>query len=102
MLGDSLVVITADQMKLSNLIFTEHEKLLKTDSIKTQQIESLKEAVSYSLQLDTLYDNKVAEYEQTIQAYEKKNKKLKKTNKIFGYGFLTSTLAAIGLAILAW
>lgn len=87
-------------MKISNLIFAEHEKLLKTDSIKTQQIESLKEAVSYSLQLDTLYDNKVQEYEKTIQTYEKKNKKLKKLNKIFGYGWFGSTVAAVVFAVL--
>lgn len=87
-------------MKISNLIFAEHEKLLKTDSIKTQQIESLKEAVSYSLQLDTLYDNKAQEYEKTIQNYEKKNKKLKKLNKIFGYGWFGSTVAAVVFAVL--
>ena len=87
-------------MKISNLVFAEHEKLLKTDSIKTQQIESLKEAVSYSLQLDTLYNNKAREYEQTIQNYEKKNKKLKKLNKIFGYGWFGSTVAAIVFAVL--
>lgn len=102
MLGDSLVVITADQMKVSNLIFLEHEKLLKTDSIKDEQIKSLKEVVEYSFQLDTLYNNKVIEYEKSIQTYEKKNKKLKKTNKIFGYGWIGSSLIAIALGILAW
>lgn len=102
MLGDSLVVITADQMKVSNLIFLEHEKLLKTDSIKDEQIKSLKEVVEYSFQLDTLYNNKVIEYEKSIQIYEKKNKKLKKTNKIFGYGWIGSSLIAIALGILAW
>ena len=86
-------------MKISNLIFAEHEKLLKTDSIKTQQIESLKEAVSYSLQLDTLYDNKISEYEKNLQAYEKKNNKLKKTNKFFGFGWLGTALIAVVLAI---
>ena len=50
MLGDSLVVITADQMKVTNLIFLEPEKLLRTDSIKDEQIKSLKEVVEYSFQ----------------------------------------------------
>lgn len=89
-------------MKVSNLIFLEHEKLLKTDSIKDEQIKSLKEVVEYSFQLDTLYENKMTEYEKSIQTYEKKNKKLKKTNKIFGYGWLGSSLIAIALGILAW
>lgn len=89
-------------MKVSNLIFSEHEKLLKTDSIKDEQIKSLKEVVEYSFQLDTLYNNKVIEYEKSIQTYEKKNKKLKNINKIFGYGWIGSSLIAIVLGILAW
>ena len=87
-------------MKISNLIFLEHEKLLKTDSIKDEQIKSLEEAIKYSFQLDTLYDNKMAEYEKSIQKYEKKNKKLKKLNKIFGYGWIGSTVAAVVFAML--
>ena len=89
-------------MKISNLVFAEHEKLLKTDSIKTEQIKSLEEAVKYSLQLDTLYDSKLAEYEKNLQAYEKKNNKLKKTNKVFGFGWLGTALVTVALAIFAW
>ena len=87
-------------MKIANLVFSEHEMLLKTDSIQKQQIASLNEAVSYSLQLDTIYNNKEANYLKQIKSLEKKNKRKATWNKILGGGFGISLFAF--LASMLW
>lgn len=80
-LEDSLIVITPTQLKQTNLIFAEHKKLLQTDSIYKKQIEILKEAISVSLELDSVYNKKLNNYYTIIQDKEKENTKLKKRIK---------------------
>lgn len=98
-----MIVITPTQLKQTNLIFLEHEKLLKTDSIYRSQIDILNQAIAVSIELDSVYNSKLDNYYQEIQNKEaenaklkKKAKRLKKLNLIFG----GSSVIAIVLALL--
>ena len=86
-------------MKIANLVFNEHEKLVKTDSLQKEEIRLLSEAVQYSFQLDSIYDKKEAEYKSEIDKTKKKLKKSKTWNSVLGAGFIGS-LAAFVISIL--
>lgn len=95
MLGDSLVIMTSEQVKIINLTLNDHERLVKTDSLQKEEIRLLTEAVQYSFQLDSLYTEKEAELNKTIKKTEKKLKNSKKLNGFLGVGFLGSLAAFI-------
>lgn len=95
MLGDSLVVMTSEQVKIINLTLNDHERLVKTDSLQKEEIRLLTEAVQYSFQLDSLYTKKEAELNATIKKTEKKLKRSRKVSCFLGAGFLGSLAAFI-------
>lgn len=94
-LKDSVYVMTAEELKLTNQIFAEHEYL--TEKVRLLEREKF------------TYDALITEYEkedsiktQIIKNQESSIKKLKKNNKVkntlitgFGSGFLVSLILLI-------
>lgn len=108
LVDDSLVVITPQQLKASNLIFLEHKKLklerfelnkqltsyelltanyAKTDSIRLQQLARAE------LQMQ-MYDEAISKQREQIAKMNKKNKKLT-TLSIGGFAISVGLLLAL-------
>lgn len=108
LVDDSLVVITPQQLKASNLIFLEHKKLklerfelnkqltsyelltanyAKTDSIRLQQLARAE------LQMQ-MYDEAISKQQEKIAKMNKKNKRLT-TLSIGGFAISVGLLLAL-------
>ena len=108
LVDDSLVVITPQQLKASNLIFLEHKKLklerfelnkqltsyelltanyAKTDSLRLQQLARAE------LQMQ-MYDEAISKQRQQIAKMNKKNKRLT-TLSIGGFAISVGLLLAL-------
>lgn len=108
LVDDSLVVITPQQLKASNLIFLEHKKLklerfelnkqlasyellianyAKTDSIRLQQLARAE------LQMQ-MYDEAISKQQEQIAKMNKKNKRLT-TLSIGGFAISVGLLLAL-------
>ena len=108
LVDDSLVVITPQQLKASNLIFLEHKKLklerlelnkqltsyelltanyAKTDSIRLQQLARAE------LQMQ-MYDEAISKQQEQIAKMNKKNKRLT-TLSIGGFAISIGLLLAL-------
>lgn len=108
LVDDSLVVITPQQLKASNLIFLEHKKLklerfelnkqltsyelltanyAKTDSIRLQQLAQAE------LQMQ-MYDETISKQREQIAKMNKKNKRLT-TLSIGGFAISVGLLLAL-------
>lgn len=108
LVDDSLVVITPQQLKASNLIFLEHKKLklerfelnkqlasyellttnyAKTDSIRLQQLARAE------LQMQ-MYDEAISKQQEQIVKMNKKNKRLT-TLSIGGFAISVGLLLAL-------
>lgn len=108
LVDDSLVVITPQQLKASNLIFLEHKKLklerfelnkqltsyelltanyAKTDSIRLQQLAQAE------LQMQ-MYDEAISKQREQIAKMNKKNKRLT-TLSIGGFAISVGLLLAL-------
>lgn len=108
LVDDSLVVITPQQLKASNLIFLEHKKLklerfelnkqltsyelltanyAKTDSIRLQQLARAE------LQMQ-MYDEAISKQREQIAKMNKKNKRLT-TSSIGGFAISVGLLLAL-------
>ena len=108
LVDDSLVVITPQQLKASNLIFLEHKKLklerfelnkqltsyelltanyAKTDSIRLQQLARAE------LQMQ-MYDEAISKQREQIEKKKKKNKRLT-TLSIGGFAISVGLLLAL-------
>ena len=108
LVDDSLVVITPQQLKASNLIFLEHKKLklerfelnkqltsyelltanyAKTDSIRLQQLARAE------LQMQ-MYDEAISKQREQIAKMNKKNKRLT-TMSIGGFAISVGLLLAL-------
>lgn len=96
---DSLVTITPEQLKITNLIFNEHKFLLEKVDILNNQVSNLE-------QINTLYEIqdsvRCKEIETYKQAYEdsfKKYNRLDKRYKTYKYISFGSVLLLIGALI---
>ena len=94
LVDDSLVVITPQQLKASNLIFLEHKKLKlerfelnKPDSIRLQQLARAE------LQMQ-MYDEAISKQREQIAKMNKKNKRLT-TLSIEGFAISIGLLLAL-------
>lgn len=75
---DSIVYITANQLKETNLIFAEHQKLLKENNLLNKQILNYKEDNKLLLQADSI---KVVEINLLKDYNNSLTKSIKKQNK---------------------
>ena len=102
LINDSLVVITPQQLKASNLIFLEHKKL------KLERFELNKQLASYELLTDSIrlqqlaraelqmqmYDEAISKQQEQIAKMNKKNKRLT-TLSIGGFAISVGLLLAL-------
>lgn len=103
---DSLIVITTEQLKISNLIFLEHEKLLKTNSLYKKQIYDMESIINNYSKIDSIQksqiDNCLIEINNKNKEIDKLNKKrenLSKWNRIKNWVIIGLT-SSIGVIIL--
>lgn len=77
---DSIIVITPTQLKNTNLIFAEHSKLLKENSLLKRQIENYKEDNKFLIKSDSVRCLEINYYsdinKELNNSLQKKNKSL--------------------------
>lgn len=107
LVNDSLVVITPQQLKATNLVFLEHKKLKLENVELRSQVSSYELTTANYLRLDSLQRQQLARantqiklYDQAMQAQnEQLDKITKKKNRLVklstGLGILTTVLAIV-------
>lgn len=82
-LNDSLVVITAEQLKQTNLIFVEHEHLTKENVLLKNKI-SLQDSLIYNYsQIDSIQKNNIVKLTEEVDFANNKINKLEKQFKVY-------------------
>ena len=83
--NDSIVCVSIQDIKYANLIFAEHNKLMKDNILLSQQIENYKTLTNTLVQVDSLRIEQLNEYSILNQNYQERiedlNKQIKKKNK---------------------
>ena len=82
---DSTVLITSDQLKRTNLIFLEHEALLKTNSLLHQQLNNYKLNNDLLLRSDSIHKVEIDKYKLLTESFSSEiaslNKKIKRKDR---------------------
>lgn len=82
---DSTVLITSKQLKIANLIFIEHDYLLKTNQLLNKQLYNYKLNNELLLQSDSLNRIEIYEYKLLTESYNNEiaslNKQIKNKKK---------------------
>lgn len=82
---DSTVLITSKQLKITNLIFIEHDYLLKTNQLLNKQLYNYKLNNELLLQSDSLNRIEIYEYKLLTESYNNEiaslNKQIKNKKK---------------------
>lgn len=94
-----MVVITPIQLKTANLIFAEHEMLLKKVPLLESKITNLETINSNWSQVDSLRSNQVTMYKEALAVKDKDlkrlNKSLKTTKYVASGSFITTIILAL-------
>ena len=97
---DSIVYITPEQLKITNLIFAEHSKLKYENYLLNKQIHLYKLDNQY---LDSINQLQLQKYSDIINSYEVQvtnlNKSLDNTNKSFQVWKIGSITVGVGLIL---
>ena len=104
---DTIVSITSEQLKYSNLIFVEHEKLIVENSLLNKQLENQELKIQLlektdSLRLNQLYYYKELDKKHSLQI-EDLNKTIKNKDKaieIFKIGGITISCGLLLLLLI--
>ena len=96
---DTVVVITPIQLKTANLIFAEHEMLLKKVPLLESKITNLETINSNWSQVDSLRSNQVTMYKEALAVKDKDLKWLNKSLKTAKYAASGSIITTIILAL---
>lgn len=95
---DELVTITDKQLKVTNLIFLEHEKLSKEVPLLNEKISNLEKINSTWQHTDSIRKSNELKYIKTINDNDSKIKQLKKDKKILlGTSFTSIALFLLSL-----
>ena len=94
-----MVVITPIQLKTANLIFAEHEMLLKKVPLLESKITNLETINSNWSQVDSLRSNQVTMYKEALAVKDKALKRLNKSLKTTKYAAGGSIITTIILAL---
>lgn len=82
---DSIVSITSEQLRYTNLIFVEHEKLLTENILLTTQIGNYQNKLKLAEETDSLRLSQIDQYNKLNDAYtlqiQDLNKSISKKNK---------------------
>ena len=82
-LNDSLVVITAEQLKQTNLIFLEHDYLTKENVLLKNKI-NLQDSLIYNYsQIDSIQKNNIVKLTEKVDFANNKINKLEKQFKVY-------------------
>ena len=91
--------ITSEQLKITNIIFLEHEKFSKQIPLLKQQIINLEQINKSWEQTDSIRKSQIIYYDQEIKdknkSIEDLNKTLKKRNSVIKYGGTIGVLTII-------
>ena len=79
-MGDSLVLITTDQLKQTNLILLEHDKLSKENVLLNKKIEYQEEIITNYAKIDSLNILKQQELNNQITSLQSEIKKKSKVS----------------------
>lgn len=100
---DSIVSITSRQLKETNLIFIEHQKLLKQHTLLLDQLDNYQVENSLLIQTDSLKTLQLQNYEQLSKAYTVKidnlSKEISRKNRIITTWKVGGITVSVGLAI---
>lgn len=100
---DSTVLITASDLKYANLIFVEHDKLLKENTLLYQQIENYIDLNNQQVKVDSLRIQQISEYNKLNQNYANQinvlNKEVKKKNRAIKYWQIGGITVSVGLLL---
>ena len=100
---DSTILVTISDLKYANLIFVEHDKLLKENSLLYQQIGNYTELNKQLVQVDSLRLQQISEYNKLNQSYVNQidalNKEVKKKNRTIRYWQIGGVTVSIGLVL---
>ena len=92
------IKITSEQLRITNLIFAEHNKLSSQVLLLENQVRNLEKVDSIWLHTDSIRRKQITQYEQVIQQQEKKLKKDKKLSRF--KDFIISGLSILSLCLL--
>ena len=102
--NDTIVLITPNQLKEANLIFVEHQKLLRENDLLFKQISNYKLDNELLLKTDSLRTLQLRNYEGLTESYslkiEQLNKEIKRKNNtllVWKVGGVT-----VGVGLLVW
>lgn len=102
LIGDSLIVITKEQLQQTNKIFVEHQKLLITDSLLRHQITDLNHIININDSINSikneqieLYISKINNDDKYINQLLKNNKKLSIKSKVKSWIIIGSIITLI-------
>lgn len=100
---DSIVSVTASDLKYANLIFVEHDKLLKENTLLYKQVGNYVELNNHLTQVDSLRLQQINEYDKLSKNYATQidalNKEVKKKNKALKYWQIGGVTVSIGLVL---
>lgn len=100
---DSTVLVTTSDLKYANLIFVEHDKLLKENSLLYRQVGNYMDLNRQLVQVDSLRLQQISEYNKLNQSYVNQidalNKEVKKKNKTIRYWQIGGVTVSIGLVL---
>ena len=100
---DSTVLITASDLKYANLIFVEHDKLLKENTLLYQQVENYIDLNNQQVKVDSLRIQQISEYNKLNQNYANQinvlNKEVKKKNRAIKYWQIGGITVSVGLLL---
>lgn len=101
---DSIVLITSDQLKYANLIFVEHSKLLKENSLLQELVDSYKIKTNMYIETDSLKNEQIVNYQQINKSNESQikdlNNALKRKESSLNYWKIGGITVSVGLLIL--
>lgn len=96
---DSLVTITSEQLKITNLIFNEHEYLTEKVDLLNNQINNLEELNKLYVVQDSIQRIKIDKYKNAYEDSYKKYIRLNKRYKVSNAISLGSLLILLGVLI---
>lgn len=101
--SDTIVYITTDQLKYANLIFVEHDKLLKENELFKQQIRNSQMITDNLLLNDSIKSLQIANYRYTNDLYIKQintlNQDLSNKNNTILYWKIGGITVSVGLIL---
>lgn len=100
---DSIVSITSSQLKSANLIFVEHDKLLKENNLLSQQVYNYQIKTNLLSKTDSLRLEQLANYEALNSSYAKQvddlNNTIKKKDRSILYLEIGGITIGVGLIL---